>query len=121
SPRRGAVIKVHLARLAEWTVFLRVLRRSLARHEVGRLSGQTAIVTGGARGIGRGIVEKFAAEGASVTFLDLDDAAGRGSAGELSARGAPVEFRHADITREHEVQRAIEAVLARHGSLDVLV
>ena len=86
-----------------------------------RLAGQIAIVTGGARGIGRAIVEKFAAEGASVTFVDVDDAAGRESAGELSARGALVEFRHADITREHEVQRAIEEVLARHGSLDVLV
>jgi len=90
------------------------------RH-VGRLDGQIALVTGGARGIGRAIVGKFAAEGASVTFVDVDEPAGRATAREASAAGAPVEFRRADITSESDVRSAIDDVLARGGALDVLV
>ena len=86
-----------------------------------RLSGKIAFVTGGARGIGRAIVEKFVAEGAVVTFADFDQEAGRQTATELSARGARAAFEHADITREADVQRAIEGVVTRHGGVDVLV
>ena len=88
---------------------------------MGRLNGKIAFVTGGARGIGRAIVEKFAAEGATVTFADLDEPAGRGAAGELAAAGIAATFDHIDITVEAEVRRAIEAVVTRHGTLDVLV
>jgi NAD(P)-dependent dehydrogenase (short-subunit alcohol dehydrogenase family) len=88
---------------------------------MGRLDGKIAFVTGGARGIGRAIVEKFLVEGALVTFVDLDEPAGRQAAGELSAAGAPAEFVHADITVEADVRRAIGGTVARHGTLDVLV
>jgi NAD(P)-dependent dehydrogenase (short-subunit alcohol dehydrogenase family) len=88
---------------------------------MGRLDGRIAFVTGGARGIGRASVEKFAAEGAVVTFADLDEAAGRETAGELTAAGVPGEFCHCDITSEADVQRAVDGVLARYGTLDVLV
>ena len=77
-------------------------------------------MTGGARGIGRAIVEKFAAEGARVAYVDLDENAGREALGALPP-GAHVEFRRADITVEAEVRHAIEAVEAAHGTLDVLV
>jgi NAD(P)-dependent dehydrogenase (short-subunit alcohol dehydrogenase family) len=88
---------------------------------MGRLDGRIAFVTGGARGIGRAIVEKFAAEGAAVTFADVDESAGRETAGELAAGGIPVAFCRADITVDADVQRAIDGVLARHGRLEVLV
>src|SRR5438128_1153864 len=88
---------------------------------MGRLAGRTAFVTGGARGIGRGIVEKFCAEGAAVTFVDIDAQVGRATAGELAAAGMPVDFSPADITCEADVHRAIDRVLDRHGSLDILV
>src|SRR5439155_16552429 len=84
-----------------------------------RLAGKVAFVTGGARGIGRAIVEKFAEEGARVTFVDLDDVAGRQV---ISGVGSEiVEFRHADVTAESDVRRAIEAVAGARGTIDVLV
>jgi NAD(P)-dependent dehydrogenase (short-subunit alcohol dehydrogenase family) len=86
-----------------------------------RLHGKIAFVTGGARGIGRAIVGKFVAEGATVAFVDVDDAVGRQTAAALTSAGAAVEFRRADITSQHDVQQAIEGVIARHGTIDVLV
>jgi NAD(P)-dependent dehydrogenase (short-subunit alcohol dehydrogenase family) len=88
---------------------------------MGRLAGRTAFVTGGARGIGRAIVEKFAAEGATVTFVDIDAEEGRTTAAELSAGGLAVAFGPADITCEGDVHRAIAGAVDRHGSLDILV
>ena len=63
-----------------------------------RLAGKIAFVTGGARGIGRAIVEKFAAEGAQVTFGDVDEAAGRQTEAELSAAGVRAEFCRGDVS-----------------------
>lgn len=88
---------------------------------MGRLDGKIALVTGGARGIGRAIVEKFVAEGAAVTFVDVDEAVGRATAGELAAVGTSAPFRRADITAEADVRAVIEDMLARHGTIDVLV
>jgi NAD(P)-dependent dehydrogenase (short-subunit alcohol dehydrogenase family) len=85
---------------------------------MGRLQNRTAIVTGGARGIGRAIVERLAAEGAKVTFCDLAAAAGEATAREL---GGGVEFVAADITREADVAGLVRGVAERHGSVDVLV
>src|SRR5882672_6502864 len=88
---------------------------------MGRLEGKVAFVTGGARGIGRAIVEKFAAEGADVTFADVDGEAGRRAVDELSGGGVDAKFVRADVTSEPEVQHAIESVVARRRTLDILV
>ena len=88
---------------------------------MGRLAGKVALVTGGARGIGRAIVEKFAAEGASVAFVDVDDGLGCQAAQALSRNGARVEFRHADVTVESDVERTVAAVADARGRIDVLV
>ncbi len=86
-----------------------------------RLAGNVAFVTGGARGIGRAIVEKFAAEGATVTFVDLDEAGGSDVVRELAAAGVRVAFRRADVTSEADVQGAIEEVARAAGTIDILV
>ena len=88
---------------------------------MGRLDGKVALVTGGARGIGRAIVEKFAAEGAVVTFVDVDDDAGRATADALATAGMTASFRRADITAEADVRGVVDEVLARDGTIDVLV
>jgi NAD(P)-dependent dehydrogenase (short-subunit alcohol dehydrogenase family) len=88
---------------------------------MGRLDGRIAIVTGGARGIGRAIVERLAAEGVRVTFCDLAPADGERAAQELGAAGLDAAFEQADVTRESDVARMVEAVVARHGTVDILV
>jgi NAD(P)-dependent dehydrogenase (short-subunit alcohol dehydrogenase family) len=87
----------------------------------GRLEGKIAVVTGGAQGIGRAIVEKFAQEGARVSFFDRDEPGGSATARELRDAGARVSFARADVTREADVGAAIEEVVRREGGLDVLV
>ena len=67
-------------------------------------------MTGGSRGIGRAIVEKFIAEGATVTNVDLS---------WTGAALAP--FVRADVTREAEVQSAMDEVRKTHGRIDILV
>jgi NAD(P)-dependent dehydrogenase (short-subunit alcohol dehydrogenase family) len=85
------------------------------------LGGKVAVVTGGARGIGRAIVERLGREGAAVTFLDVDLALGEDLASSLDGEQPGVEFRQCDITEESQVAAAFAATIARRGRLDVLV
>jgi NAD(P)-dependent dehydrogenase (short-subunit alcohol dehydrogenase family) len=86
-----------------------------------RLPGKIAFVTGGARGIGRAIVDKFISEGAFVAFVDVDDSVGRDAAHELGEARSACEFHRADVTVEAEVRDTIEAVARRHKTIDILV
>lgn len=86
-----------------------------------RLAGKVAVVTGGARGIGRAIVEKFAAEGATVAFADRDAETGRALAESLEHIGVGADFQVADVTSEADVRAVMEAVASRLGTIDVLV
>ncbi len=85
---------------------------------VTRLSGKVALVTGAARGIGAAIARAFVAEGARVYVTDLLDDQGRNVASEL---GAMAQYRHLDVRRDDDWTSAIDAVLASHCKLDVLV
>ena len=86
-----------------------------------RLTGKTAIVTGGARGIGRACVERMIEEGAQVAIFDVMDAEGEALAASLSAKGHSIAFWHVDVTDEVSVKTAIDAVAAKFGDLHVMV
>lgn len=85
-------------------------------------SGKTVIVTGAANGIGRAIATRFARAGAHTVIADVDEAAGHGAAGELSAAGLTARFVRCDVAEEADVAAMIAAALDfGGGSLDVLV
>lgn len=84
-----------------------------------RQEGRAAVVTGGARGIGRAIAERLLAEGAAVLLVDADGDEAHRAAEQLAAGGTVVAHR-ADIAVRDEASRAMEACVSRFGSLDVL-
>ncbi|XVX19597.1 SDR family NAD(P)-dependent oxidoreductase [Actinomycetota bacterium] len=83
-----------------------------------RLQDKVTIVTGAASGIGRGIAEKCAAEGATVIVTDVNAEAAERTATEIggSAKGYGM-----DVTSLEDVKRVVEAVKGEHGRIDVLV
>lgn len=81
------------------------------------ISGKTAIVTGGASGLGLATVRRLVADGASVIIADLASSAGERIAGEL---GDTVVFAPTDVTSEADVQAAVDAATAL-GGLDIVV
>lgn len=83
-----------------------------------RLSGKTAIVTGGVGGIGRGITRAYVKEGASVLAVDINDEAGAALIDEL---GDSVRFLNADISVEANAERIVAAAVDAFGGVDVLV
>jgi NAD(P)-dependent dehydrogenase (short-subunit alcohol dehydrogenase family) len=95
---------------------------------VGRLDDAVAVVTGGARGIGRAVVRAFAAEGASVVSVDRDESAGDRAAQEIAAgtdvieAGGRVAFEAGDVADRARMKEVVDAVAVRHGGrLDILV
>ena len=81
------------------------------------LEGRTAIVTGGAGGIGSAICDELAREGATVAVWDLDGA----RAAELAARIPRAQAYEVDITDSAAVDRVVGQVRADHGSIDTLI
>jgi NAD(P)-dependent dehydrogenase (short-subunit alcohol dehydrogenase family) len=86
-----------------------------------RLKDQVAIVTGAGRNIGEEIAKLFAAEGAAVAIVDLDQARGERVTNAIKANGGTAELFVADVSRGNEVAALVDAVAARFGRIDILV
>ena len=84
------------------------------------LSGRKAIVTGGAQGIGRAIVERFLDSGAAVAIWDRDPALAQKTAEALNDKGRVVAFA-VDVTQYADVERARDATIKDLGGVDILV
>ena len=80
------------------------------------LTGQTAVITGAATGLGEAIARRFAASGATVVIADRDMSGAEAVAQSLGSFAVQV-----DVTQSQSVRAATEAILARTGRLDILV
>ena len=84
------------------------------------LKGRTAIITGGARGIGFAAAQKMLASGAAVALWDID-AAALGKAAASLAKSGRVYTAILDLTAEAEIGKAVEALIRDAGKIDILV
>jgi len=83
-------------------------------------TGRSAVVTGGAGGIGRAIVERLLTDGAAVAIWDRNETAAAKTAKELAARGKVIPI-GVDVTRYAAVEAARAATIAALGKIDILV
>ncbi len=86
-----------------------------------QLEGSVAVVTGAARGIGRAIAARFAAEGAQVIIDDVDDTAGQDAVAAILAAGGQAHYVHADISQPDQVAALLRTAEEQYGPPDILV
>lgn len=84
------------------------------------LEGQIAIITGGARGIGKGICEVFCKAGATVALWDVLDE-GIKTADQIEKDGGSIFFQKVDITNKSSVEEAVSKIISAHGKIDILI
>jgi 3-oxoacyl-[acyl-carrier protein] reductase len=84
------------------------------------LTGRTVLVTGGTKGIGKGIAGEFAAAGCNVALNGRSEAAGETAVRDLSARGGKVSFVQGDVARAADCERVAAEVASRYGGIDIV-
>ncbi len=88
---------------------------------MGRLDGKTALVTGGARGLGRGIVLELTKEGADIVIADVLTDVAEQTAAEVRQLGRQATAVRMDVTDAGSIQAGVQQALAARGGLDILV
>lgn len=83
-----------------------------------RLSGKSALITGAARGIGRGFAEAFVSEGATVAIADVNLGAAEKTAREIGDAAYAVEI---DVSDQNSIDAAVNTAVAHAGKLDILI
>ncbi|SDI45904.1 SDR family NAD(P)-dependent oxidoreductase [Natribacillus halophilus] len=86
-----------------------------------RLKDKVAIVTGGSQGIGQGIAETFANEGAKVVVADVNEEAGRETVQALQNNEAEAFFQPTDVSDETSVMSLMKTAVEKYGGVDILV
>lgn len=86
-----------------------------------QIKGKTVVITGGGRGIGREMAKAFAAKGANLALLDLNQADLDATAQRCAEAGVVARGYVANVTREDAVGAAMDAIVADFGGIDVLV
>ncbi len=86
-----------------------------------KLADKVVIVTGAAMGIGKGIAQVFAREGAKVVLADVNADVGRATEAELKRAGGDVFFVRCDVSNEEHVKALISAAIDKYGALHALV
>jgi NAD(P)-dependent dehydrogenase (short-subunit alcohol dehydrogenase family) len=87
-----------------------------------RLDGKTAIITGGASGMGKSTVERFVDEGANVVIADFNEENGEATVSEIAAKGQgeKVRFIRTDVAQEQDIKAMIECATDSFGRLDIV-
>lgn len=86
-----------------------------------RLEGKVALVTGGARGIGKAICERLADEGAKLAIVDIMLDVAQATADEFKAKGVDAEAFAANVAKGDEAEATVKAVSERFGGIDILI
>ncbi len=87
----------------------------------GTLEGKVAIVTGGARGIGRAYAEALIGEGAAVLIADMLEAEGTATAAEINAKGGRAVFQRVDVSDPESTEAMAARAIDEFGGIDILV
>ena len=114
--RPSTALAVTAAGIGAWLAL-----RTLGRRRRVELAGKNVLITGGSRGLGLVLARELAREGASPILLARDPAELDRAFTDLAERGARVLAVPCDITRQEQVQAAVNAILARWGRIDVLI
>lgn len=91
---------------------------SLLSAAIKRLEGKVALITGGAGGIGEYTAKFFANHGAKVMIADIQDELGQSICKDIGASSA--SYIHCDVTKEPDVQNAVDSTVAQYGKLDIM-
>lgn len=86
-----------------------------------KFENRVAFITGGSRGIGKGIAEIFAEEGAKIAIIDINEEALQQVQSEFKEKGFDILALQANVVKTEEVEAAMEQVVKEFGSLDILV